>query len=120
MARPRPSFITATTGSLTVFARSIRAQERDVEFAFRQYHNQTPESSLHKRLVQMWQAVYDESGGFLFFQGVGPKNKNQGGEPAGPPAAGAGGDGVFSPVGGHLPPNPPGAAVEPEPSPVPS
>jgi len=55
MALTRRSFITSTTGSLTVFARSIRAQERDVEFAFRQYHNQTPESSLHKRLVQMWQ-----------------------------------------------------------------
>src|SRR5258705_4521855 len=99
MARPRPSFITATTGSLTVFARSIRAQERDVEFAFRQYHNQTPESSLHKRLVQMWQAVYDESGGPLGCKGVAQNNNIPGGGPSALQAPGSGRIAVFSPIG---------------------
>ena len=50
----------AALGSLTVFSRSLRAV--DVEFAFSQYHNQTPVSSLHMRLVQMWEAIYKESG----------------------------------------------------------
>ena len=37
---------------LTVFAQSAKA-----EFRFTQYHNQTAESSLHKRLSEMWAAV---------------------------------------------------------------
>src|SRR5262249_57810118 len=59
----RRSFVAAVGGSLTVFSRSLcsRAQEPYVEFAFRQYHNQTSASSLHKRLVEMWDAVFKES-----------------------------------------------------------
>jgi len=102
MALSRRSFITATTGSLTVFARSIRAQERDVEFAFRQYHNQTPESSLHKRLVQMWQAVYDESGGRLVCKVFAQNNSIQGSDPAALKALVSGEIEFFTLMGGIL------------------
>jgi len=102
MALTRRSFITSTTGSLTVFARSIRAQERDVEFAFRQYHNQTPESSLHKRLVQMWQAVYDESGGRLVCKVFAQNNSIQGSDPAALKALVSGEIEFFTLMGGIL------------------
>src|SRR6267143_2054352 len=102
MALTRRSFITSTTGSLTVFARSIRAQERDVEFAFRQYHNQTPESSLHKRLVQMWQAVYDESGGRLVCKVFAQNNSIQGSDPAALKALVSGEIDFFTLMGGIL------------------
>src|SRR5687767_2658719 len=50
----RRSLITgATIGSLTVFARSIRA----ADFNFTQYHNQAADSPLHRRLVEMWTAI---------------------------------------------------------------
>jgi hypothetical protein len=64
MPMTRRSFVAAVGGSLTVFSRSrrSRAQEPYVDFAFRQYHNQTAASSLHKRLVEMWEAVFKESG----------------------------------------------------------
>src|SRR5262249_20630477 len=81
MPMTRRSFVAAVSGSLTMFSRSLRAQERDVEFAFRQYHNQTTASSLHMRLVQMWDAVYKESGGRLVCR-VFPQNNNiQGSDP---------------------------------------
>src|SRR6267143_4005524 len=102
MALTRRSFITSTTGSLTVFARSIRAQERDVEFAFRQYHNQTPESSLHKRLVQMWQAIYKESGGLASGKVFAQNNNIQGSDPAALKALVAGEIQFFTLMGGIL------------------
>src|SRR5882672_4379102 len=102
MALTRRSFITATTGSLTVFARSIRAQEHDVEFAFRQYHNQTPESSLHKRLVQMWQAVYEESNHRLACKVFAQNNNIQGSDPAALKALVAGEIQFFTLMGGIL------------------
>jgi TRAP-type C4-dicarboxylate transport system substrate-binding protein len=49
----------ATVGTLTVFARSLRA----AEFSFTQYHNQTAASSLHTRLTEMWAAVAKETAG---------------------------------------------------------
>ena len=69
MSLTRRSFVAAAVGSLTAFSRlpdvaaASPRQSRDVEFAFRQYHNQTPASSLHMRLVQMWDGIAKESGG---------------------------------------------------------
>src|SRR5258705_10619025 len=143
MALTRLSFRAATTGSLTVFSRSLRAasakvgsqcdptnqcwqggplsrsalasldeagaprqrsrgQARDVEFTFRQYHNQTPASSLHTRLVQMWEAVYKESGGRLVCKVFAQNNNIQGSDPAALKALVAGEIEFFTLMGGIL------------------
>src|SRR5262245_30221337 len=86
MAMPmtRRSFVAAVGGSITVFSRSLRttAQEPNVDFAFRQYHNQTPASSLHKRLVDMWDAVFRESGQRLVCKVFAQNNNIAGSDPA--------------------------------------
>jgi TRAP-type transport system periplasmic protein len=102
MPMTRRSFVAAVGGSLTVFARSARSQERDVEFAFRQYHNQTTASSLHKRLVDLWDAVYKESGQRLVCK-VFPQNNNiAGSDPAALKALVAGEIQFFTLMGGIL------------------
>src|SRR4030095_15397106 len=102
MPMTRRSFVAAVGGSLTVFARSARSQERDVEFAFRQYHNQTTASSLHKRLVDLWDAVYKESGQRLVCK-VFPQNNNIAGSDPAALKALVGGEIQFFPlVGGDL------------------
>ena len=123
MPLTRRSFLAATSASLTVFSRSLRGQDRaasanasasldeaaatrqrsrEVEFAFRQYHNQTAASSLHIRLVQMWEAVYKESGGRLVCK-VFPQNNNiQGSDPAALKALVAGDIQFFTLMGGIL------------------
>src|SRR5688572_1831697 len=54
----RRSFLTASAlGPALVFARSARA----ADFSFVQYHNQTAESSLHRRLSEMWAAIKTET-----------------------------------------------------------
>src|SRR2546427_560936 len=56
----RRAFVSGTTtGSLVVFARSLRAGD----YTFAQYHNQTTDSPLHLRLVEMWTAIRNETGG---------------------------------------------------------
>lgn len=56
----RRAFLAGTAaGSLVVFSRTLRA----ADFTFSQYHNQTPDSSLHHRLTEMWAAVAQETGG---------------------------------------------------------
>ena len=68
----RRAFVTgAAFGSLTVFARAQRAPQ----FTFTQYHNQIAESSLHKRLTQMWAEIARETGGRVKTQ-VFPMNNN--------------------------------------------
>ena len=123
MSLTRRSFLATTTGSLTVFSRSLRGQaraasanavasldeaaatrqqSRDVAFAFRQYHNQTPASSLHTRLVQMWEAVYKESGGRLVCKVFAQNNNIQGSDPAALKALVAGEIEFFTLMGGIL------------------
>ena len=46
----------ASTGTL------VRAQGRPT-YSFRQYHNQIADSPLHQRLVELWTAVRNETGG---------------------------------------------------------
>ena len=123
MPLTRRSFVAAVGGSLTVFSRSVRTAsangpasldeavalpqrsgepERDVEFAFRQYHNQTATSSLHMRLVQMWDAVYKESGGRLVCKVFAQNNNIQGSDPAALKALVAGDIQFFTLMGGIL------------------
>jgi tripartite ATP-independent transporter DctP family solute receptor len=78
MSFSRRSFLTgATIGSLSVVARSIHvhAAQSRAEFTFVQYHNQTASSSLHRRLVEMWEAVRTETKGRVDAQ-VFPQNNN--------------------------------------------
>ena len=100
----RRSFVAAVGGSLTVLSRPLRsrAQEPSVDFAFRQYHNQTPQSSLHKRLVEMWDAVFKESGQRLVCKVFAQNNNIQGSDPAALKALVAGEIQFFTLMGGIL------------------
>jgi TRAP-type transport system periplasmic protein len=104
MPMTRRSFVAAVGGSLPVFSRSprSRAQEPYVDFVFRQYHNQTPSSSLHKRLVDMWDAVFKESGQRLVCKVFAQNNNIQGSDPAALKALVAGDIHFFTLMGGIL------------------
>jgi TRAP-type transport system periplasmic protein len=52
------------------------------DFDLRQYHNQPPDSPLHKRLVEMWAAVKKETGGRVNVQTFPENNQLPGGDPA--------------------------------------
>ena len=67
----------AAGGLLLVSRRSLAA-----DFDLRQYHNQPADSPLHKRLVEMWAAVKDETGGRVQVQTFPENNKIPGGDPA--------------------------------------
>ena len=75
----RRGFLTsATGGGLLLLARPARA----ADYSFTQYHNQTAESSLHRRLSEMWAAITKESGGRIDAM-VFPSNNNvAGSDPA--------------------------------------
>ena len=98
MPLTRRSFVAATFGSLTVFARTVRA----AEFSFVQYHNQTPASALHQRLVQMWDAVGRESAGRVACTVFPQNNSIQGSDPAALKALVAGDIQFFTLMGGIL------------------
>jgi tripartite ATP-independent transporter DctP family solute receptor len=75
----RRSFLTGTTiGSLTILTRA----QSPAELRFSQYHNQTADSSLHRRLTQLWDAVRQESGGRVETRIFPENNKNPGSDPA--------------------------------------
>lgn len=94
----RRSFVGVALGSLTVFSRTLRA----AEFSFVQYHNQTAASALHKRIVEMWDAVRMETRGRVEVQ-VFPQNNNiQGSDPAALKALVAGDIHFFTLMGGIL------------------
>jgi tripartite ATP-independent transporter DctP family solute receptor len=66
-------------GSGVMFlTRSARA----AQFELRQFHNQPADSPLHKRLVEMWTAVKDETGGRVQVQTFAENNQIPGGDPA--------------------------------------
>ena len=67
----RRSFVGLTLTSASILVKRLRA----ADFPFVQYHNQTADSSLHKRLVDMWAAVHKETGGRVDTQ-VFPLNNN--------------------------------------------
>jgi tripartite ATP-independent transporter DctP family solute receptor len=74
----RAFLASAAVGSAAVF---VRAQ-RPAEFRFAQYHNQTTESPLHQRLVEMWAAIRKESGERVETQIFPENNKHPGSDPA--------------------------------------
>jgi tripartite ATP-independent transporter DctP family solute receptor len=75
----RRSFVLgATAGSATLLIRRVRA----ADFTFTQYHNQTAASSLHRRLVQMWDTVRTETGGRVQTRVFPENNHVEGSDPA--------------------------------------
>ncbi|MEQ1573417.1 MAG: TRAP transporter substrate-binding protein [Vicinamibacterales bacterium] len=75
----RRSFLTAATiGSMTILARG----QRTPDFRFSQYHNQTAASPLHQRMIEMWAAIREETGGRVETQVFPENNKNPGSDPA--------------------------------------
>ena len=92
----RRSFLTGAAASAALLVRAGSAspnpayvrragsaqRTRQAEFQFTQYHNQVAESSLHKRLSEMWAAISKETGGRVEAQ-VFPLNNNvAGSDPA--------------------------------------
>src|SRR5262245_15079698 len=100
MPLTRRSFVATAVGSLTVFARSMTAQ--DSAFAFAQYHNQTPASSLHKRLVEMWSTIERESQGRIRATVFAQNNNIAGSDPAALKALVGGEIQFFTLMGGIL------------------
>jgi tripartite ATP-independent transporter DctP family solute receptor len=67
----------AALTSLTIVRRAAAA-----EFAFRQFHNQTSETTLHRALVSMWDSIRTETGGRVAAT-IHPENDGiAGGDPA--------------------------------------
>jgi tripartite ATP-independent transporter DctP family solute receptor len=97
----RRSFLTAAAiGSAAAFAHRGYAQQP--EFIFTQYHNQTADSSLHIRLIEMWTAVRNETRGRVEAH-VFPLNNNiQGSDPAALKLLVAGDIQFFTLMGGLL------------------
>ena len=52
------------------------------EYTFTQFHNQTPTSSLHRRLVEMWAAIRTESRGRVDTRVLAQNNGIAGSDPA--------------------------------------
>jgi tripartite ATP-independent transporter DctP family solute receptor len=100
MTFTRRSFVATAVGSLTVFARSMAAKSSALTFA--QYHNQTPASALHKRLVEMWAAIERESQGRIRTTVFAQNNNIQGSDPAALKALVAGEIQFFTLMGGIL------------------
>jgi len=67
----------AVTGGMLLICRRARA----ADFALRQFHNQPAESPLHKRLVEMWNAVSAETSGRVQVQTFPDNNQIPGGDP---------------------------------------
>jgi tripartite ATP-independent transporter DctP family solute receptor len=69
--------VLATSGLMLVSRRSAAA----ADFELRQYHNQPADSPLHKRLVEMWAAVKQETGGRVQVQTFAENNQLPAGDP---------------------------------------
>jgi tripartite ATP-independent transporter DctP family solute receptor len=68
----------AATGSASIFVRPSKAAEHK----FVQYHNQATTGSLHRRLVEMWEAVKKQTDGRVETQVFAENNKIPGSDPA--------------------------------------
>jgi tripartite ATP-independent transporter DctP family solute receptor len=66
------------TGGMMLATRPTNAADNEL----RQFHNQPADSPLHKRLVEMWAAVRDQSGGRVRVQTFSDNNQIAGGDPA--------------------------------------
>ena len=87
-ALTRRSFMAgAALGSASLFTRPLTslgraAQRGRAEFSFRQFHNQTAASFLHKRISDMWTAIGTETDGRVEAQVFPLNNKVEGSDPA--------------------------------------
>jgi TRAP-type transport system periplasmic protein len=79
MLTRRSFLVSAAIGSASL--PSLRAQ-RAADFSFAQYHNQTAASSLHRRLSEMWSAIYEETDGRLVVKVFPENNHVEGSDPA--------------------------------------
>ena len=95
----RRSFVAGMTlGSASLLVRTLHA----ADFTFTQYHNQTAESSLHKRLVEMWAAIGKETGGRVETQVFALNNNIPGSDPQALKMLAAGEIQFFTVMGGIL------------------
>ena len=74
----RRSFLSTVAAAPLVLT---HARAQTPEFRFIQYHNQTAESSLHRRISEMWAAVQKETGGRVAADVFPLNNKVQGSDP---------------------------------------
>jgi tripartite ATP-independent transporter DctP family solute receptor len=87
-ALTRRAFVTgATLGSAALLIRPLAtlgraAQRGRAEFNFTQFHNQTAESFLHKRIADMWEAIATETDGRVETQVFPLNNRVSGSDPA--------------------------------------
>jgi tripartite ATP-independent transporter DctP family solute receptor len=78
----RRSFVAgATLASASIFVRPLRATAV-TDYTFTQYHNQPASSSLHLRLVEMWDAIRGETRGRVETRVVPENNNIAGSDPA--------------------------------------
>lgn len=68
----------AAASGILLLGRRVRA----ADFELRQYHNQTVDSPLHKRLTELWDAVKTETNGRVQVQTFAENNQLPGGDPA--------------------------------------
>src|SRR5215470_1844986 len=73
----RRAFVSGAAGSLAVFTRSVGA----ADYNFTQYHNQTSDSPLHVRLVEMWTAIRSQTSGRVVTTVFPENNKISGSDP---------------------------------------
>src|SRR6267142_357296 len=74
----RRAFVSgAAVGSLVGFSPSLHA----ADYTFTQYHNQTDDSPLHLRLMEMWTAVSNKTGGRVETKVFPENNKIAGSDP---------------------------------------
>jgi tripartite ATP-independent transporter DctP family solute receptor len=78
ISRRHFTFGLAAASGILLATRRARA----ADFELRQFHNQPADSPLHKRLVEMWAAVKDETGGRVQVQTFPENNQIAGGDPA--------------------------------------
>jgi tripartite ATP-independent transporter DctP family solute receptor len=78
ISRRRFTIGVMATGGMMLATRRAQA----ATFELRQFHNQPADSPLHKRLVQMWDAVELQSGGRIRVHTYSDNNQIAGGDPA--------------------------------------
>lgn len=78
MSVSRRSFLSTVVAAPLVLT---HARAQAPEFRFIQYHNQTAESALHRRISEMWAAIQKETGGRVATQVFPLNNKVQGSDP---------------------------------------
>ncbi len=74
----RRSFLSTVAAAPLVLT---HARAQTPEFTFVQYHNQTAESSLHRRISEMWAAIQKETNGRVAAEVFPLNNKVQGSDP---------------------------------------